>query len=109
MFLKDVRQFIIETSESGTLTVALEPVLESLRKEGLREIESPESRLLTWAMRQIELWLAKLESDHAVREQVNTWCRRQAATLVEQHHSVVGGAGRGAVESAIERQPVGSD
>ncbi len=90
MFLKDVRQFIIETSESGTLTVALEPVLESLRKEGLREIESPDSRLLNWAMRQIELWLAKLESDNAVREQVNTWCRRQAATLVEQHHSIVG-------------------
>jgi uncharacterized membrane-anchored protein YjiN (DUF445 family) len=90
MFVKDVRQFILETSETGTLTVALEPVLESLRKEGLREFSSPDSRLLDWAMRQIELWLTKLESDPAVREQVNAWCRRQATTLVEQHHSLVG-------------------
>jgi uncharacterized membrane-anchored protein YjiN (DUF445 family) len=90
MFLKDVRQFILETSDTGTLAVALEPVLESLRKEGLREFQSPDSRLLAWAMRQIELWLAKLESDAALREQVNAWCRRQAVTLVEQHHSIVG-------------------
>jgi uncharacterized membrane-anchored protein YjiN (DUF445 family) len=99
MFLKDVRQFILETSETGTLTVALEPILESLRKEGLREIESPDSRLLSWAMRQIEIWLAKLESDAAVREQVNAWCRRQAVTLVEQHHSVVGAL----VEEQLDR------
>jgi uncharacterized membrane-anchored protein YjiN (DUF445 family) len=90
MFLKDVRQFILETSETGTLTVALEPVLESLRREGLREVEAPDSRLVAWAMRQIDAWSARLEGDPAVREQVNAWCRRQAATLVEQHHSMVG-------------------
>jgi len=90
MFLKDVRQFILETSETGTLTVALEPVLESLRREGLREVEAPDSRLVAWAMRQIDAWVARLEGDPAVREQVNAWCRRQAAALVEQHHSVVG-------------------
>jgi uncharacterized membrane-anchored protein YjiN (DUF445 family) len=90
MFLKDVRQFILESSETGTLTVALEPVLESLRREGLRELSAPDSRVIEWAMRQIDAWIARLESDPAVREQVNGWCRRQAVLLVEQHHSVVG-------------------
>jgi uncharacterized membrane-anchored protein YjiN (DUF445 family) len=90
MFLKDVRQFILESSETGTLTVALEPVLESLRREGLREVEAPDSRLVAWAMKQIDSWVARLEGDPEVRAQVNAWCRRQAATLVEQHHSVVG-------------------
>jgi uncharacterized membrane-anchored protein YjiN (DUF445 family) len=99
MFLKDVKQFILETSETGTLTVALEPVLESLRREGLREIDSPDSRLIDWAMRQIEIWVDRLATDAEMREQVNGWCRRQAATLVVQHHSMVGTL----VEEQLER------
>jgi uncharacterized membrane-anchored protein YjiN (DUF445 family) len=89
-FLQDVREFILETSERGTLTVLFEPVLASLRREGRRELEKDDSHFLALAMRQIDEWLLRLEKDPQLREQVNGWCRKMATQLIEQHHSLVG-------------------
>jgi uncharacterized membrane-anchored protein YjiN (DUF445 family) len=89
-FLKDLRDFILETSEKGTLTVLLEPVLTSLREQGRLELESPDSRFLALAMHQLDAWIGRLQNDAELREQVNAWCRRLAVQLVDQHHSLVG-------------------
>jgi uncharacterized membrane-anchored protein YjiN (DUF445 family) len=89
-FLQDLRNFILETSERGSLTVLLEPVLASLREQGRRELESDDSRFLALAMHQLDAWVERLHEDAELREQINAWCRRLAAQLVEQHHSLVG-------------------
>jgi uncharacterized membrane-anchored protein YjiN (DUF445 family) len=89
-FLGDVRAFLLETSEAGSLTVLLEPVLASLMVQGQRELEAPDSRVLAAAMGRLDEWLALLANDPALRERVNAWCRRLAAQLVEQHHSLIG-------------------
>jgi uncharacterized membrane-anchored protein YjiN (DUF445 family) len=89
-FLEDVKAFLLETSEAGTLTVLLEPVLTSLGGQVRQELEKPEAPLVDHALARIDTWLAQLAADAALREQVNAWCRRLATQLVEQHHSLVG-------------------
>jgi uncharacterized membrane-anchored protein YjiN (DUF445 family) len=89
-FLQDVRAFILETSETGSLTLLLEPVIASLRAEGLRELDAENSRLVGLAMEQLDTWLQRLSADAALREQVNAWCRRIVAAQVEQHHTLIG-------------------
>jgi uncharacterized membrane-anchored protein YjiN (DUF445 family) len=89
-FLADVKAFLLETSEAGTLTVLLEPVLTSLRGQIRQELEKPDAALLEHALARIDAWLKQLSEDQKLREQVNAWCRRLATQLVEQHHSLVG-------------------
>jgi uncharacterized membrane-anchored protein YjiN (DUF445 family) len=89
-FLHDVREFILQTSETGSLTLLLEPVIASLRAEGLRELDADDSKLVGLAMEQIDTWLGRLSADAALREQVNAWCRRIVAARVEQHHTLIG-------------------
>jgi uncharacterized membrane-anchored protein YjiN (DUF445 family) len=89
-FLGDLKAFLLEASEAGTLTLLLEPVLASLCGQGRQELEAPDSRVLAVAMGRLDEWLAVLAGDAALREQVNAWCRRLATQLVEQHHSLIG-------------------
>jgi uncharacterized membrane-anchored protein YjiN (DUF445 family) len=89
-FLRDVRDFVLETSETGTLTMLLEPVLASLRSEALREVDDPQSRLVGWAMGQLDAWLRRLAEDAAARDEFNAWCRRLAAAQVDKHHDLIG-------------------
>jgi len=89
-FLEDVRRFILETSETGTLTLLLQPVLASLREEGRREVDRPDSHFLEQAMAHFDRWMERLAKDEGLREEVNAWLRRHVATLIEQHHSLVG-------------------
>jgi uncharacterized membrane-anchored protein YjiN (DUF445 family) len=89
-FLQDVRGFILETSETGSLTLLLEPVIASLRVEGLRELDKEDSKLVDLAMEQLDAWLARLSADPMLREQVNAWCRRIVVAQVEQHHTLIG-------------------
>jgi uncharacterized membrane-anchored protein YjiN (DUF445 family) len=89
-FLQDVRAFILETSETGSLTLLLEPVIASLRTEGLRELDAEHSKLVGLAMEQLDTWLERLSADAALREQVNAWCRRIVVAQVEQHHTLIG-------------------
>ncbi len=89
-FLREVRAFILETSETGSLTVLLEPVLASLREQGLHELAADDSKLVGLAMDHLDAWLARLATDAALREQVNAWCRRIAVAQVEKHHALVG-------------------
>src|SRR4051794_1834655 len=89
-FLADVRAFVLETSETGTLTLLLEPVLASLLQEGRRELESEDSRFVAQAMKHLDAWANRLSTDEVLRNQVNAWARRLAVQLVEQHHSLVG-------------------
>jgi uncharacterized membrane-anchored protein YjiN (DUF445 family) len=89
-FLGDVRAFILETSETGSLAILLEPILASLRAEGLREVDSEDSRLVGLAMDQVDGWTARLSADDSLRDQVNRWCRRIVTAQVEQHHALIG-------------------
>ena len=63
---------------------------ETLREEGRRELESEGSRFLAQAMSHLDGWIKRLSSDADLRHQVNSWARRLAVQLVEQHHSLVG-------------------
>jgi uncharacterized membrane-anchored protein YjiN (DUF445 family) len=89
-FLEDVKAFLLETSEAGTLTVLLEPVLASLREQARQELEAPGSRFLDHAMARVDAWVQDLAESAELRQQVNAWCRRLAVQLVEQHHALVG-------------------
>jgi uncharacterized membrane-anchored protein YjiN (DUF445 family) len=89
-FLSDVRAFVLETSETGSLAVLLEPVLASLRAEGLRELDSDDSKLVGLAMGQLDAWSERLAADDSLRGQVNRWCRRIVTAQVEQHHALIG-------------------
>jgi uncharacterized membrane-anchored protein YjiN (DUF445 family) len=89
-YLNEVRRFLVENSEEATLGVLLQPVLVSLRGEGLRELEGPESRLLAWAMDQLDRWLERVTAEGPARDQVNAWCRGLAESVIEQHHSLLG-------------------
>ena len=89
-FLHDVQSFILESTTGDTTRMLLEPLLTSLRDQGLREVENDESRLLDWVMAQLDDWVHRLANDPAGREQVNAWCRRQVAALVQKHHSLLG-------------------
>jgi uncharacterized membrane-anchored protein YjiN (DUF445 family) len=89
-FLADVRSFLMQTSETGTLTVLLEPMLTSLRAEAEKELNSGDSRLVVAAIHQLDVWLERLHRDTALRQEVNDWCGRMAAQMVEKHHSLIG-------------------
>jgi uncharacterized membrane-anchored protein YjiN (DUF445 family) len=89
-FLADVQAFIVESTRGEKAQQLLEPLLASLRDDGLREVESDPSRLLDWVMSQLDGWIHRLANDPAGRAEVNAWCRRQVSQLVEKHHSVLG-------------------
>jgi uncharacterized membrane-anchored protein YjiN (DUF445 family) len=88
-FLGALRGFAVPGPDGG-LPVVLAPVLKSLREQGRRELESPDSHLLAAGMNHLEGWLKRLQTDAELRHQVNGWARRLAVQLVEQHHSLVG-------------------
>jgi len=89
-FIAGIRNFLVETSDSGMLPNLFAPVVASVHAEGLRELEREESPLLTWALDRLDGWLKGVEDDAAMRAQVNTWCRNLAVTLVERHHPIIG-------------------
>jgi uncharacterized membrane-anchored protein YjiN (DUF445 family) len=89
-FLADVKAFLLETSEAGTLTVLLEPVLTSLREQARGELTAADSPMLDHAMGRIDAWLKQLADDAELRAAVNAWCRKLATHLVEQHHALLG-------------------
>jgi uncharacterized membrane-anchored protein YjiN (DUF445 family) len=89
-FLADVQAFILTSTRGEKAQQLLEPLLTSLRDQGLREVESEPSRLLDWVMSQLDGWVQRLANDPAGRAEVNAWCRRQVSHLVEKHHSVLG-------------------
>jgi uncharacterized membrane-anchored protein YjiN (DUF445 family) len=76
--------------ESDTLAALLEPVLISLREEAGRDLEAAGSPWVEMAMRQVDAWVKRLETDPALTEQVNVWCRRLAIQQIEQHHGLIG-------------------
>ncbi|HZY85587.1 MAG TPA: DUF445 family protein [Gemmataceae bacterium] len=89
-FVGALRGFALQGPDGGTLPVLLGPVLQSLREQGRRELEAPDSHLLAAAMNHLDGWLKRLETDAELRERVNGWARRLAVQLVEQHHALVG-------------------
>jgi uncharacterized membrane-anchored protein YjiN (DUF445 family) len=89
-FLADVKAFLLETSEAGTLTVLLEPVLSSLREQARGELTTSDSHVLDHAMGRIDAWLRQLAEDAELRDGVNAWCRKLATQLIEQHHALIG-------------------
>ncbi len=89
-FLQDVQSFLLESTTGDTTKMLLEPLLTSLRDQGLREVENDESRLLDWGMAQLDDWIHRLANDPAAHAEVNAWCRRQVAALVQKHHSLLG-------------------
>jgi uncharacterized membrane-anchored protein YjiN (DUF445 family) len=89
-FQADLRRYLQESAEDGTLREALAPLLESLRQEGLRELEAEDSRLLEWALERLDGWLRRLGDDAEARGRLNDWCRKQAAELIERHHGEIG-------------------
>src|SRR5262249_33541876 len=89
-FLADVKAFVLETAQGGTLSALLEPVLASLRREAERELNSDSSHFLALALRQIDDWVARRGEDGGLRGQRNAWCRRRAVQLMEKHPSLVG-------------------
>jgi uncharacterized membrane-anchored protein YjiN (DUF445 family) len=89
-FLADIRTFVLQTAESGTLTRLSETTLEALRREGLRILDEPDSPLLAWTTQVTRRLLERVVTDSAVRTQVNGWCRRLAVDLAEKHHGTLG-------------------
>jgi uncharacterized membrane-anchored protein YjiN (DUF445 family) len=89
-FLRDVRNFILETTDTGSLGLLFEPVLKTLKDAGLRELEKPDSPVLGWAMAHLQGWLDRLADDPDLRGRVNAWCRRLTAGLVERNHPLLG-------------------
>jgi len=89
-FLSGLRDFLVETSEEGTLPALLGPVVASVHSQALRELDAPESRLLGWVLGRMAGWLQGVAQDEKASEQVNAWCRHLAETLVERHHPILG-------------------
>ena len=89
-FTARLRAWVLEAAERGTLTVLLEPVLISLRQEGLKELASEDSRVAAWATARLDECLGLLTVDAKLREQVNAWRRRHAAAQIERRHSLLG-------------------
>jgi uncharacterized membrane-anchored protein YjiN (DUF445 family) len=89
-FTAKLRAWVLESADRGTLTVLLEPVLTSLRQEGLKELESDDSRMVAWATARLDDFLKLLEVDADLRERVNAWCRRQVTAQIEKHHALLG-------------------
>ena len=114
--MQDIQTFILESTTGNTANQLLEPLLTSLRDQGLREVENDESRLLDWVMGQLDGWIHRLANDPTGREQVNAWCRRQVAALVQKHHSLLGALVEEQLNrlteenlSAVIEAPVGED
>ncbi len=89
-FIRGLRGFLVETSDSGTLPALFVPMIAALKAEGLRELDRPNSPLLRWVVDRLERWLKQVEADPRTREQVNGWCRQLGSTLVGKHHGVIG-------------------
>jgi uncharacterized membrane-anchored protein YjiN (DUF445 family) len=89
-FLVEIKTFVLETAETGSLTALLRPVLTSLRAEGQRELDREGSHFVELALRQIENWVRRLASEVELRAKLNAWCRREAALLIDKHHNLVG-------------------
>lgn len=90
-FIRGFRAFLVETSDSGTLPALFGPLIASLKAEGLRELDRPNSPLLRWIVDRLEKWLKQVEENPATREKINGWCRHLATALIERHHTVIGG------------------
>jgi len=89
-FLSGLRNFLVETSDEGTLPALLGPVVASVHAEALRELDAPDSPLLGWVLDRLNGWLQGVAEDEKARQQVNAWCRHLAETLVERHHPIIG-------------------
>jgi uncharacterized membrane-anchored protein YjiN (DUF445 family) len=89
-FTAKVRSWVLESEEGGTLKLVIEPALASLREQGLRELESPDSKLVAAAAARLNDWLDRLIADPEVRDRVNAWCRKHVAAQIEKHHSLLG-------------------
>ncbi len=89
-FMTQVRKFILEAAESGTLAQLLDPAVAALRDEGLRQVETEGSPVLAWIQARMEVWLERLAADPEETERVNAWCRRMAVTLIDKHHPLIG-------------------
>jgi uncharacterized membrane-anchored protein YjiN (DUF445 family) len=76
--------------ESRTLAALFEPVLLSLRDEASQQLQASHPPWLEIDAAQIDSWVKRLETDPALVEQVNAWCRRMAIQQVEQHHGLIG-------------------
>src|SRR5262249_32020847 len=75
---------------SETFAHAAEPLLQALGREGVRDLERDDSRLLAAAETYLDAWLARLADDVEFRDRVNAVCRRAATSVVERHHGVIG-------------------
>jgi uncharacterized membrane-anchored protein YjiN (DUF445 family) len=89
-FRDQVHHYLLDSAADGTLEEVLAPILESLRRAGLREIGAEDSRLLDWAEQRFEVWLQRLGDDAEARQQLNAWCRQQTIELITRHHSLIG-------------------
>jgi uncharacterized membrane-anchored protein YjiN (DUF445 family) len=89
-FLSGLRNFLVETSDEGTLPALFGPVVAAVHAEALRELDAPDSPLLGWVLDRLNGWLQGVAQDEKAREQVNAWCRHLAETLVERHHPILG-------------------
>jgi uncharacterized membrane-anchored protein YjiN (DUF445 family) len=98
-FLEDVNDYIRQTAAAGTLNGLLAPLLASLRQEGLRALENPDSDLVGVVLGHADRLLERVVNDAGMRERVNGWCRRLAVSLIERHHAVLGTL----VEEQLER------
>lgn len=89
-FIRGLRGFLVEQSDEGTLPTLFAPMVASVKAEGLRELDRPNSPLLRWVMDRLERWLKQVDGDERTREQLNGWCRQLAATVIDKHHAVIG-------------------
>jgi uncharacterized membrane-anchored protein YjiN (DUF445 family) len=86
-YLNDIRGML---RESEALAALFEPVLISLREEASGQLQAEDSPWVEMALRQVDGWAQRLESDPELVDQVNAWCRRLAVAQVEQHHDLIG-------------------
>lgn len=89
-FLKDLKEFVLDTSQHRELPTLLRPMLVSLREVALEQMEKPEGGLLDWTTASIDSWLNRLSRDQELCDRVNAWCRDLAKKLLAQHHSLIG-------------------
>jgi uncharacterized membrane-anchored protein YjiN (DUF445 family) len=89
-YLADLSQYVVAISQEDALAGLLGPVLETLRLQALRSLESPTSPLLVPVFDILHRLTERVGDDASLRDTVNGWCRRLAITLVERHHDVIG-------------------
>lgn len=89
-FIEGLQKFLSDSSEQGTVQGMIAAIVHSLKDEGIRRLDSDDSRLIAWCLERVNLWLSNVREDDEQRAWINQGCHNLASMVIDRHHELIG-------------------